>query len=610
MLDKQDSSKPQHEGSHDLVDAPLAPPEAEGIRCDAFGTSFEALDMKILEKRLLSQPSLEKKKRQIQGAHWLLIGLVLVTFLVLEKTWSSSRLDSTPAMAMEWGYLSLVWMALSFVLLLLYRNLSSEQDQLRKRGVQAYMELVETLEQNKFELTQLMHDQLELKHRAEEQVLQRGASVDAMLNMLEDLKIERDRAERANRVKSDFLGVVSHELRTPMNAVLGFCECLKETEMNPEQAEMLQHMDDAGRHMMSMVQKVLDVVSLEQGSLVLQQEPFLWAPVLERLQARFGALCAEKSLSFRVEAGIKHCLRGDASRLSQVLAELLDNALNHTSRGEIVLSLREESIEGLEDQRVRIHFEVCDTGEGIEQAEVEHLFQALTQKDESSTRKHGGLGIGLSLCAGILKSMGSQLRVESTLGKGSRFYFDLEFELVSRATSESEDAPSGKVLESTETAHVSSAPSEPLSVQSSASVDSSSQESKSAEFKPQATILIVDDSKMNLKVIKKVLEKCLKHRGVEILLANGGAAAVELMLERSVDLIFMDLSMPEMDGIEASRQILSHQPSTKIIALTANDTESDRQRAKEVGMLGYLLKPVNKEELRKRLDDHLALGDG
>lgn len=387
---------------------------------------------------------------------------------------------------------------------------------------------------------------------------------DRMISELE-LKKAIEQAEEANRAKSEFLANMSHEIRTPLNGMLGMIDLTMLSQITSEQHENLSTAKLCANQLLNIINDILDFSKLEAGKLTIQKSNFDMKELVEET-IRIHALKAEDKgleLNYKFASSLPQDLYGDPHRLKQILNNLISNAIKFTERGEVLVSIKQD-----QDSKNKycLLFSVSDTGMGIGLDERSKLFKSFSQLDGTVTKKHGGTGLGLVISKQLVEMMGGKIWLESEKGKGSAFYFTVPFEESKTAVSK----PKQVELE-TNTEYLK--------------------------------ILIAEDDSVNQRVLMKLLEK----RGYSVELATNGQEAVAMYIAKKYDVVLMDIQMPELDGIEATkmiRQIESHYNAhTPIIALTAFALEGDRERFLTIGMDDYIAKPIKMEELYQKLDN-------
>lgn len=408
----------------------------------------------------------------------------------------------------------------------------------------------------------LYHSNLELQTLA--------ASLDEQVrSRTQELQAALLKAEAATQAKSDFLAMMSHEIRTPMNGILGMVQLLELSPLAAEQREHLQTIKSSGDSLLVVINDILDFSKIEAGKLDLESKPFDLYKELESISGLFRPVIARKSLEFITDwqQAAPVMVRGDAMRLRQIISNLLSNAIKFTPHGSICLCVKTTRLA----TQIQLYVSVKDSGIGIPADRIDRLFKAFSQVDSSTTRQYGGTGLGLSICVRLCALMGGRIQVESEVSgptRGSHFFFDVFLDVCegSEAT-----AP---------TTQNDSAASPP------------------PQFK-QLKVLLVEDHPVNTLLAKKLLEKI----GIQADHAVNGQLAVEMVIAGDYDTVLMDMQMPVMDGIEATKSIRSHplRRQPRIIALTANAFDSDRERCLAVGMDDFLTKPFRLDDLRLKL---------
>ena len=396
-----------------------------------------------------------------------------------------------------------------------------------------------------------------------------------LINMVDvtTLVEARIKAELASRAKSEFIANMSHEIRTPMHAIIGLAQLLGEGSLNSDQRECLQMVHASADHLLNTINEILDFSKIEAGKLEMEHNQFNLQAVVKSVLATAAARAQGKGLEFitHLSPHLPSELIGDPVRLRQVVINLLDNALKFTQDGhiEFTLGLEEPSADS-----VLLHFSIADTGIGIPPDMLETVFESFTQVDSSITRRFGGTGLGLAICRRILESVGGRIWVESEEGKGSCFHFTIRFALpdaVARAT--------------------------PTLLPADGALASQAVPSPTTLAIRGMNLLLAEDNLVNQRLAVRVLEK----HGHRVTVAENGHEALKTLEQGDFDLVLMDIQMPEMDGLEATRIIRRQERATgthiPIVALTAHALKSDRDRCFEAGMDDYISKPINVHEL-------------
>jgi PAS domain S-box-containing protein len=412
----------------------------------------------------------------------------------------------------------------------------------------------------------ITQDNTQRKRDAEELERYRHRLEDLVEFRTRELAVAKQAAEAANIAKSAFLANMSHEIRTPLVAITGMAYLIRRSQVTPQQAEWLTMLEAGGQHLLELINAVLDLSKIDAGKLVLEEGDVSVGRIAANVASMFFERAAAKHLKLLVETqAVPRALLGDAPRLQQALVNYAANAVKFTDSGSV--TLRALCVED-NPSNALVRFEVQDTGIGVAPAALPRLFSAFEQADNSTTRKYGGTGLGLAIVKQLARLMGGDVGVESRPGLGSTFWFTARLR---------KNAQPGAVH----------------------AVQESSAQAELTRSHAGARILLVDDEPMNREVTLELLRSAVPNVDV----AQDGNEAVKLAALRVYDLILMDVQMPGMDGLEATRRIrsLPAGADTPIIALTANAFAEDKARCLAAGMDDFLAKPFHPDSLFRTL---------
>ncbi|MCB0584735.1 MAG: response regulator [Phaeodactylibacter sp.] len=389
----------------------------------------------------------------------------------------------------------------------------------------------------------------------------------------QELKKARDLAQHTAKIREHFIAGISHEMRTPMNAILGLSNLLAQTRLDEEQAGYVYSIKQSSEVLLGIINDILQAATIQNNKIQIEKKNFQLSALLHNVVEVMKHKGQEKglSLSHQLGAGIPETLKGDALRINQVLYNLVGNAIKFTDRGfvKIVIGLLEEK-----ENQVHLHFEVIDSGIGIEKKELETVFEAFSRVPQAG-RLYEGTGLGLPIARRLIEAQGGKIGVESTPGEGSCFFFNLWLE-------KGEPEQHQPLLNQQD--------SRPLSLDSA--------------FR----LLLVEDHKLNQAVARKTLEK--KWKNIEVLVAENGEEAIQLLRQQPVDIVLMDLQMPIRDGYSATKYIRQNLPApmckVPILAMTAHAHISQDGSFRRHGLDDYVLKPFEPEQLFRKIEHYLT----
>ncbi|MEJ7625376.1 MAG: ATP-binding protein [Ferruginibacter sp.] len=374
----------------------------------------------------------------------------------------------------------------------------------------------------------------------------------------EEMHRSRTLAEVSAKAKEDFVANMSHELRTPLGAILGFTELLKKTSLNETQKEYVEVIFSSGNNLLTIINDILDLSKMDAGKFGVENVPFNIPELMQTIKTMFAgkALQKEIEVAVKTDPALNYSVYGDPMRLTQIMVNLVGNAVKFTEKGTIELQC---SIEKETDKEAEICFRLKDTGIGIPEEKLSVIFERFSQADTNITRKYGGTGLGLAITKQLIELLGGRIQVNSKEGSGTEFSFSLWY---------------------------AKAPAELLTAK------------KIIPFQPAYSttkkILVVEDNVMNQKLTGIIL----KNNGFEFLIAENGSEAVSIIKKNKVDLILMDIQMPVMDGYQATCIIRDELfVTTPIIAMTAHALAGEKEKCIEKGINDYLPKPFSEAEL-------------
>jgi len=400
-------------------------------------------------------------------------------------------------------------------------------------------------------------------------------NINALMQSEDNLRTSKKVAEESIIVKENFLANMSHEIRTPMNAVMGFTSLLEQSNLTEEQHAIVHSMKISGETLMTLINDILDYSKLESGKIVIEQIPFSVRNTFESLEVLLQQKAKAKNLAliFDIDNKLPETLKGDPTRLMQILLNLTDNAIKFTETGHVEISV---SVLGNEDKGIaKLEFKVKDTGKGIAPDKTSIIFERFTQESAATTRKYGGSGLGLSIVKGLVELQKGSIALQSTPGLGSVFSFVLSYPIAK---------------DGSHVAQKTIAPATPASF----GTDQTDKNIKDGAL----SILIVEDNTINQMLAVHVLKKF----GMITEIAENGRIGVEKLREKKYDLVLMDIQMPEMDGYEATAIIRNElKNNVPIVALTAHNMNKEREKCLGLGMNDFISKPFDPKHLQETI---------
>ena len=407
--------------------------------------------------------------------------------------------------------------------------------------------------------------------------------LEATQEKLKQTQLDKRTMEAATRAKSEFLANMSHEFRTPLNSILGFAELLQKhwCEVDDEaRQEYLNTIHHSGKHLLTLANDILDLSKIESGNTVVQRSSCAPQRIISEVVSILRVRTQEKGVDFQFQwdNDIPVFINTDPARLKQILINLAGNAVKFTEKGSVRIVA--SALETVDELKLQIR--VVDTGIGIAPDKLETIFDSFTQADSSVTRKYGGTGLGLAISRKLARSLGGDITVKSVPGQGSEFCLTLDTGIATHVASQAEGS---------------------LSAFSGELADEDQQQQQPMTI-PPANILLVDDNESN----RKLFQLLLKRAGAQVITAENGQEALDLVGQHAFDLVLMDIQMPVMDGYTATRQLRDQGVTIPIIALTAHAMKGNAEKCLETGYSGYLSKPVQTHELLQTVAGTLAGG--
>ncbi len=379
----------------------------------------------------------------------------------------------------------------------------------------------------------------------------------------EEMQRSRRLAEESAKSKADFVANMSHELRTPLGAILGFTDLLQKTELTTVQKDYLQAISKSGKSLLSIINDILDLSKMDAGKFNIEHQPFNIPQLLHSVQVMFADKAKKKQLHFvcSADTSINYAVSGDPMRLTQILVNLIGNAIKFTTQGGVYVNCL---VDAEDEEHVTVLFSIRDTGIGIAADMLHNVFERFIQADSNITRRYGGTGLGLAITKQLIELQGGNISVQSEEGKGTEFTFTIPLQ---KCPEQSVAADSDEFIQA-------------------------------LHFGTLRDILVAEDNLMNQKLATIILQ----NNGFTVTLADNGGRAIELLKDRSFDLILMDIQMPVLDGYQATQVIRNElHIATPIIAMTAHALAGEKEKCLQTGMNDYLAKPFKESTLLMKI---------